>query len=126
MWKLALFGALDALNIYGYYTNAISHLTQLTELHLELCENDIDFEIMVRNLGNLERLVLKGSVGQLSSFLRHSKKLKFVIFTGNINALTLFDLNEVRKLSDMQDKVEIGVPEYQFLRTKWNLPLKKK
>lgn len=78
--EMVSFSALGVLEANELHTSTMCQLTQLKELHLELTSNDINLGAMASNLNNFERLRIVGTVDQLSSFLRHSKKLKFVIF----------------------------------------------
>lgn len=115
------FSALEVLEANELHTSTMCQLTQLKELHLELTSNDINLGAMASNLNNFERLRIVGTVDQLSSFLRHSKKLKFVIFedyTGDCNALDVSDLNRSHRTSGMKQKVQIGIRAYLYLETK--------
>lgn len=116
------FRPLEVLSTYEFITNGMSQLTQLKELYLWSLDCDVSLETMALNLGNLERLRIDGTVSQLMSFLRHSKRLKFVIFgdkNGFFYALNLYNLNEARRISGMKRKVRIGVYEDKYLATKW-------
>lgn len=122
--ELMSFDALEALCTADFYTN-VCYLAQLKELHLQYLHPEVNLETMSMNFQSLERLCIGGTLDHLTSFIRHSKRLKFVIFdgyTGNHNSLDLLKLNRARQASGIKCKVQIGVFEDRslYLPTKWN------
>lgn len=120
--EMTSFVALEKLDIYQFFTDAIGHFTQLKELHLSALDDDKDSKAIAINLINLERLHIEGPVEQLLPFLRNSKNLKFVHFEdldSFENPLNLYKSNCERHIGGMQRKVLIGVCDEQHLATKW-------
>lgn len=120
--EMTSFGALEIFETYKFYSNLMCDLSQLKEFHLDHMDDHTDLEKMAIYLVNLERLWIGGTVNQLSSFIRLSKKLNFITFNNtnrDNNALNLFTLNRVRHMGGNQSKVRIGVDEKQYLVTKW-------
>lgn len=119
--EMASFGALEVLYTAHFITN-IHLLTQLKELQFGLLDDTIDLKPVAENLKNLERLWIDCTIDQLLPFLRHSKKLKMVIFKDGTrcgDALNVHKLSEVRDESGAKQKVKIGVCEDIYLATKW-------
>lgn len=113
----ALFTAVFNINVY--------YLAQVKELHLLHLHPGVNLEAIAINFQNLEQLFIGGTLDHLTSFIRHSKRLKYVIFdgyTGNHNSLDLLKLDRARQASEMKFKVQIGVFEDRslYLPTKWN------
>lgn len=116
--EMTSFSALQILCTFKFHQN-ICHLTGLKELHLRKLDRQTDLETIAINVRNLERLWIEGSVYQFTSFLRNSNTLKLAILDDNNAALNLFHLNRVRQMGGIQQKVRIGVFEWQYLATKW-------
>lgn len=105
----------------GIFTRNICRLIHLKELHISIYSNrETGLEAIAKNLINLERLWIWGTVDCLLPFFRCSKKLGMVINNNNSkSALNLFNLNELRQMGGMHSKILIGVSEDIYLETKW-------
>lgn len=121
--EMASFGALEALFTQCYPTSGICNLTQIKELYLNNYKYiKEDLETIAMNFVNLEKLSIQCTTNELLLFLRHSKKLKFVLYFDeeDSKALDLQDLNRLRQKNGMENKVTIGVcHEWSYLATKW-------
>lgn len=114
--------------ILKFYPPAMCDLTQLKKLHLMNVHRNVNFDTLAMNLIDLERLLILGTVEQFSSFLRHSKKLKFVFFiecklnfmhNDGYNVVDLFKLNRMREMSGIKHQIQIGLYRHQYVATKW-------
>lgn len=121
--EMVSFGAPEILATHRGSLRSMSRLVQLKELHLWNIEdrNSDILETIARNLINLERLLIIGTVEHLEPFVRHSKSLKFILFDYmDESDLDLTKLNRVRQMSGMQQTIQIGVFNVEkYLATKW-------
>lgn len=121
---------IEMLGVCNRFSSAMCQgLTQLKELELQRVKI-LDAETMAKNLINLGRLWFQSTFDVLSAVIRHSKRLKFVIFRYRSGVfkerhndkkfvLNLADLNSERALSGVEGTVHIGLHEKLFLATKW-------
>lgn len=117
--EMVSFQAFEALVTSTINAN-ICNLIYLKELHILNADDDLDLNAIAVNLINLERLRINCTVEQFLPFLRYSKKLKMIIFAKRDGiALNLFKLNDARRMSGVQRKIQIGLYEDSYLATKW-------
>lgn len=120
--QMASFSAFEVFCACQFYPS-ICQLTHLKELHLDKMDHEMNLDILAKNLENLERLYIEGSVDQLVTFVRYSKSLKIVICFDRESpddTLNLFHFNQMRQMGGSKRKVRIGLYENMYLATKWN------
>lgn len=130
--RMLSFNGIEMLGVCQRFSSAMCQgLTQLKELELQRVKIP-DLETMAQTLINLELLRIDGTADILTAFIRHSKRLKFVIFRYHSGVydpqrnddkfvLNLDELNRERKLSGSEGTVQIGLPEKLFLANKWSI-----